>query len=127
MFVVVKFLNRCHYNCAPPAPCLPKVSIFFISPALTAVLAWLLLGEAFGWLTATGCLASLVGVVLVAQPPFLLHSGGPAWTRQRALGTLCGVLWAASTAAAYICIRSIGKCVQGRLRAGQAAAATLPW
>lgn len=41
--------------------------IFYTCPVLTALLAWLLLGERFTWLMAVGCGASLAGVVLVAQ------------------------------------------------------------
>ncbi len=88
---------------------LPQTVIFYICPALTALLAWLLLGEAFGWLTAGGCLASLAGVALVAQPPWLAGSGGSEWGPQRALGTVFGFAGASLAAGAYICIRTIGK------------------
>jgi len=83
--------------------------IFYLCPALTAVLAWMLLGESFGWLTAAGCLASLFGVVLVAQPPWLVGGAAVEWSHQRPLGTALGVASAALAAGAYICIRLIGK------------------
>lgn len=86
----------------------PPPVIFYLSPAITALLCWLLLGEAFGWLTAAGCGASLTGVLLVAQPPWLL-GGAAEWSHQRLLGTIFGVCGAALAAGAYACIRLIGK------------------
>lgn len=47
------------------------MTIMFCNPAICSVLAWVLLGEAFGLLTVLGCLASMAGVALVARPPFL--------------------------------------------------------
>lgn len=79
--------------------------IFFLSPAFTAILGYLLLGEKFGWLTAAGCSASLGGVVMVAQP----GSAAVDWSRQRLLGMVFGFAGAVLAAGAYICIRQIGK------------------
>ena len=130
-----------HIACTPrPAPCgltlssphlsavfrrLPladSITILFANPAICAVLGWVLLGEQFGLLTVAGCLASLAGVVMVAQPPFLLHwvssgDGGTAtavapqqeWTHDRMVGMCLGVAGAFLAAAAYILIRTIGK------------------
>lgn len=100
---------RAALNPLPAPSCLlTQTVIFYISPALTALLCWLILGEPLGWLTAGGCLASLVGVALVAQPPWLV-GGHVEWGRERLMGTLFGLAGATLAAGAYTCIRTIGK------------------
>ena len=63
---------------------------------------------------ACRCLASLAGVVLIAQPPFILHLFSAAveqqpWTHTRAVGMALGVTGALLAACAYVTIRVIGK------------------
>ena len=63
---------------------------------------------------ACRCLASLAGVVLIAQPPFILHLFSAAvaqqpWTHMRAVGMALGVTGALLAACAYVSIRLIGK------------------
>ncbi|EFN59580.1 hypothetical protein CHLNCDRAFT_132944 [Chlorella variabilis] len=95
----------CCYESIVRLPLSDSTVIFFLSPAFTAILGYLLLGEKFGWLTAAGCSASLGGVVMVAQP----GSAAVDWSRQRLLGMVFGFAGAVLAAGAYICIRQIGK------------------
>ncbi len=67
------------------------VTIGLLQPPLTALLAWLVLGEVFGWRGAAGCTACVAGVVIVAQPPFLFD-GSEVWSVLRAVGVGVGVL-----------------------------------
>lgn len=96
------------YEALVRLPLADSTVIFYVCPALTALLCWALLGERFGWLTGLGCGASLAGVVLVAQPPWLL-GGGVEWTHDRLLGMGFGFGGATLAAGAYTCIRLIGK------------------
>lgn len=88
-------------------PIADAVVITNIGPPLTALLAWLLLKERLGWLGIGGCLLSLAGVVVVANPPFM-HPGteGP-WNYHRAMGVLGGLGNAFSAAGSAIIIRLI--------------------
>jgi drug/metabolite transporter (DMT)-like permease len=83
------------------------VAIMFSNPALTAILAWVLLKEKFGVKTFAGCTASLVGVALVARPPFLF-GGGEEWSHQRAVGMAFAVASAVLSSGALISIRVVG-------------------
>ena len=62
-----------------------QMTLFYTHPALVVALAWLCKGELVGGLGVLGMLASLLGVVLVAQPPFL--TGGSEWSAQQLKGT----------------------------------------
>jgi drug/metabolite transporter (DMT)-like permease len=44
-------------------------SLFFLTPAVTAILAYLCLGQALGWLTIAGLLVSGAGVLLATRRP----------------------------------------------------------
>ncbi len=48
-----------------------QMTLYFIYPAITVVMAWLVHGEAATWLSAAGCGISLLGVAFIARPPFL--------------------------------------------------------
>lgn len=52
-------------------PLADAVALNFVSPSLTALLAWVVLRERLGWLSGLGVLVSLAGVFLQSQPPFL--------------------------------------------------------
>jgi drug/metabolite transporter (DMT)-like permease len=61
----------CFYESILRLPLADCITILFCNPAMTSLLAWLLLGESFGLLTVLGCCASMVGVVMVARPQFI--------------------------------------------------------
>ena len=42
-------------------------SLFFLTPAVTAILAYIFLGQALGWLTIAGLMVSGAGVTLAAR------------------------------------------------------------
>ena len=81
------------------------MALLFLNPAIVAVLAYLFLGENINMFGIGGCLSSLVGMVLVVQPPFL----GTEWGRDRKFGVMFGLFSAFLAAVAYISIRKIGK------------------
>ena len=64
--------------------CWAQMTIMYSNPVLCALLAWALRGERLGAVACLGIGATLAGVVLVSQPPFLF--GGHAWTHMRLLG-----------------------------------------
>ena len=63
-----------------------QITIFFTHPALVVVLAFFCLGEAINWLGLIGIAASLLGVVIISQPPFL--TGGAKWSLEHVVGRL---------------------------------------
>lgn len=98
----------CFYHGITRLPLADAVSLLFVNPAITAVLAALLLGEPFGRFTAVGCLLSLLGMLLVVHPPFLF-GGHMRWSHERAVGTAFAAASALLAAGAYLSIRMIGK------------------
>ena len=62
-----------------------QITLFMCHPAITMLLAWLFLGEPLVLKAVAGIACSLVGVVLVTQPP-ALFGGHDNWTRKRILG-----------------------------------------
>lgn len=98
----------CRYAALARLPLADSVSIFFIGPALTAVLGRIVLGEPAGLHTALGCCASLAGVVVVTQPPFLFGGAATTWTPARLAGVGFAVGGAWLGAASYVIIRRIG-------------------
>ncbi|KAI7880193.1 hypothetical protein K492DRAFT_147515 [Lichtheimia hyalospora FSU 10163] len=84
--------------------------VFFLSPTFTAILAAIILGEAFTFfdgLCATLCMA---GAILVSKPTFLF--GGDDMetdSLQRALAVLAALVGALMAAIAYVTVRKIGK------------------
>ncbi len=63
-----------------------QMTLYFIYPAITVVMAWLVHGEAATWLSAAGCGISLLGVAFIARPPFLF-GGAVQYDVQHWLGT----------------------------------------
>ena len=61
-----------------------QMTIMYSNPVLCALVAWLLRGERLGWQGCAGIAGTLVGVVLVSEPPFLF--GGHAWSHTRLVG-----------------------------------------
>lgn len=111
----------CYYGAIQRLPLGDAVALLFINPALTALLAWVVLGEALSWRGAAGCGAALGGMLLVARPSLLFGGGGGAAAAvvgggagedpaaRRAWGVTFGVASAFLAAGAYLSIRLIGK------------------
>ncbi|KAI1315096.1 hypothetical protein EDD11_001286 [Mortierella claussenii] len=110
--------------------------IFFLGPVFTAILARIVLKEAFGPLDALASAVSLVGVVLVAQPSVLFRHDQPkvpgggegqeeelmtsslGWMllqrqqeedHRRLFGAMAAICGAMCSAVAYVIVRKIGK------------------
>ena len=60
------------------------MTLMYSNPALCAVFAWILGTEPVTCICLMGVLATVVGVVFIAQPPFLF--GQAAWDQARLLG-----------------------------------------
>jgi drug/metabolite transporter (DMT)-like permease len=80
----------CLYSALYMLPLADAVTINLIRPPLAALLAWLVLREAFPWLGWLGLLACLGGVALVAHPPFLF-GGHQQWGAARLEGVAVDV------------------------------------
>ena len=65
-----------------------QMTLYFICPAITVMLAWLVHGEAITWLAALGCAISLVGVAFIAQPPFLFGAPSGHYSPSHWLGSI---------------------------------------
>lgn len=86
------------------------IALLFCNPAITAVLAWVFLGERLSIVGALGCLVSLCGMVLVVRPPFLLSpEEAGEWDFERTKGVIAGAASALLAGLAYMTIRAIGK------------------
>jgi drug/metabolite transporter (DMT)-like permease len=59
-------------------------SLFFLTPAVTAVLAFLVLGQRLGWLTIAGLAVSGAGVMLATRTGGISGSGGSHQARHAA-------------------------------------------
>ena len=67
-----------------------QVCLFFTNPVCLLMLAWALRGESIGAMGLGGVGCSLLGVVLVSQPPFLFQGAAVApWTLKHVLGKDC--------------------------------------
>ena len=64
------------------------MTLYFICPAITVVLAWLVHGEAISFLAAVGVAISLVGVAFIAQPPFLFGAASVHYSPSHWLGRI---------------------------------------
>jgi drug/metabolite transporter (DMT)-like permease len=116
--VVGSSAMTCFYLGIARLPLSDSIAILYSNPALTAALAFVLLGEKFGALTAGGCGLSVVGVLLVDQPVILFgeerfgaHSGGTSvgLPDQRSIGLVFAALAALLSSGAFIAIRSVGR------------------
>lgn len=56
----------------------------YSNPVLVALLAWALRGEVLSARGCVGIAVTLMGVIVVAQPPFLF--GGHEWSQTRMAG-----------------------------------------
>ncbi|KAG2429743.1 hypothetical protein HXX76_010527 [Chlamydomonas incerta] len=57
-------------------PLADAVTLFFLNPAVTAIVAWAVLKEPLGGRGVAGVLVSVAGLVLITRPPFLGFSSG---------------------------------------------------
>lgn len=90
--------------------------VFFLGPAFTAILAAIVLGEAFTLFDGVCSVACMIGVVLVSKPQFLFGGNSAhddsaetisEWKRLFAI--LCALLGAVMSAVAYVTVRKIGR------------------
>jgi hypothetical protein len=79
-----------------------QMTIFFSNPAITAVLSWLIQREPLGLVSCAGIAASLGGVTLVTQPPFLF-GGHDTWDHTRFIGGVQSLY--------YCCLEGVFFCV----------------
>lgn len=92
------------------------VLITFLTPAVTVILAAVVLRERFTKVEAFGTLVSLMGVVLIVRPSFLFGlpdnlDNSPAESadpRKRLLATMVGLLGVLGASTVYIVLRYIG-------------------
>lgn len=91
--------------------------IIFLSPTITAILAWVILKERYSLVEAVGGIASLIGVLLIARPTFIF--GEPLGSAdqsvetsdplKRDLAVLVLLLGAFGAGSVLVVIRFIGK------------------
>jgi drug/metabolite transporter (DMT)-like permease len=67
-----------------------QMTLMYSNPALCAVFAWIIGTEAVSAVSVAGVAATVVGVVFIAQPPFLF--GQAAWDETRLMGALNAAL-----------------------------------
>lgn len=82
-----------------------QMTLMYSNPALCAVFAWVIGTEAATCICVAGVLASVVGVVLIAQPPFLF--GEAAMDQSHLLGATCSA-WLACPNLYVRFARSVG-------------------
>ena len=63
-----------------------QMTLYFVYPAITVIMAWVALGEVATWLSVVGCAVSLLGTAFIARPPFLF-GGNVQYDAQHWLGT----------------------------------------
>ena len=66
------------------------MTLMYSNPALCAVFAWIIGTEAVTAVSVAGVAATVVGVVFIAQPPFLF--GQAAWDETRLMGAPAAAL-----------------------------------
>ncbi|KAK9826826.1 hypothetical protein WJX81_004641 [Elliptochloris bilobata] len=96
-----------YYQAIAMLPLSDAMTLMYSNPALCAVFAWIVGTEAVTCICMAGVGASVVGVVLIAQPPFLF--GEAAWDHTRLLGSVSGILAALTAAIAFTAIKFVPK------------------
>ena len=94
----------CVYAALALLPLAPATVLQYLYPTITALLAWLVLGEPIGKRVMAAMVLGWSGVVLVAQPAGLLQ-GASALPPLAVLIALGGALF---TSLAYVSVRSLG-------------------
>jgi drug/metabolite transporter (DMT)-like permease len=95
----------CVYVALAELPLASATVLQYLYPTFTALLAWLMLGEAIGRRVVMAIGLGWAGVLLVAQPGQLLGgtSSLPGWA------VLVGIAGALCTALAYVSVRSLAR------------------
>lgn len=96
-----------YYEAIDRMPLADAITIMYSNPVLVALLAWALRREVLSLRGCVGIAVTLLGVVVVAQPPFLF--GGHEWSPTRLAGFVMGVLAAVTAAVAFFAITCIPK------------------
>ncbi len=94
----------CVYAALAQLPMASATVLQYLYPTITALLAWLMLGERIGKRVLLATTLGWAGVVLVAQPAGLLQ-GATALPPLAVLIALAGALF---TSLAYVSVRSLG-------------------
>ena len=97
----------CSFSAFVLLPLGDAVTIAQLRPPIAAVVARLLLKEALGLQAAGGCLVSLIGVAILARPPFLFGTH-ELWTKARFMGMGFGMTFTVTSALVSYIIRRIG-------------------
>ncbi|GMH39918.1 hypothetical protein BSKO_07822 [Bryopsis sp. KO-2023] len=84
------------------------IALFYMNPIITASLSWILGVETIRTVMVIGVIFSMMGIVLVAQPPFLFGNLAVKWTTERTVGFATGGLSALFVSIAYLCVAKIG-------------------
>lgn len=95
---------NCYYYSLKHLPLADATVIQYSSPIFTAILAALVLRERMGPWEIACIVASFVGVLLVAQPPFLFH--GRAQDQHALLVAIAGSV---TSSVAYVTVRKLRK------------------
>ncbi|WP_411867337.1 DMT family transporter [Vulcanococcus limneticus] len=94
----------CVYAALALLPLASATVLQYLYPTITALLAWLMLGEPIGRRVLLAMLLGWIGVLLVAQPAGLLQGA----TALPPLAVLIAIGGALFTALAYVSVRSLG-------------------
>jgi drug/metabolite transporter (DMT)-like permease len=81
--------------------------LIMLSPLLTAILSYFILGEPWRLPELVATIISLVGVVMVSKPPFIF-GGSTTETTDFYTGVIYGLVSAVSAAFAYLFVRILG-------------------
>jgi drug/metabolite transporter (DMT)-like permease len=81
--------------------------LIMLSPLMASILSYIFLGESWRWPELCGTLLSLIGAVMVAQPP-LLFGGNPTHDGSFYKGVGYALTAACSAACAFIFVRILG-------------------
>jgi drug/metabolite transporter (DMT)-like permease len=92
----------CYYLAVVRLPLAEATTIYNVTPLLTALLAWRVLGERVGRAGALALAVGLVGVVLVLRP----HAGGVSLDP---LGIAVALTAAVTSAFAYVTVRQLAR------------------
>lgn len=87
----------------------------FLNPTMVGFLAWLMLGEVFTIVEILGGLVSLIGVIIIARPTFLLGMSSPEQDKEgqvtaahRVSAVLVSMMGVIASGIALVAIRKVG-------------------